>query len=269
MDDNPYNATLVDREDLNEELAIFRVKPNNGQCISFEPGQFATLGLLPDPDEVEDKPSRRRKGPRLIRRAYSIASPSHQRDCLDFYIVRVNEGKLTPKLWRLSVGDELFMGEKITGHFTLEGVPDGKDLVMVGTGTGLAPYHAMIQTFRDQKRWRRLVVFDGCRYIRDLGYLEVMRKIAEEDSTIQYIPTVTREPEDVPWDGQRGRVTELLKPEIFENLVGFELSPQHCHVFLCGNPQMIDQLEASLGELGFVVKGREHPDGNLHFERYW
>jgi len=255
------NATLLERFDMNDELAVFRVLPDAG-VPEFEPGQFVVIGV---PGEELDK----KGNPKMIRRAYSVASSPTHTDCVELYIVRVDEGELTPRLWRLKHGDRLWMGPKVSGKFTLEDVPEGKVLVMVGTGTGTAPFRAMYQRYRDTGRWRKVVLFDGCRYIRDLGFLDEFTRSAEGDSSLLYLPTVTREPDDVAWAGLRGRVTQYLEPEAFAILTGEALTPQNCSVFLCGNPAMIDQLEAGLGELGFVVHGREHPDGTLHFERYW
>ncbi len=273
MNESPFNATMVRRVDCNDELAVFHVKPNDGPIPAFEPGQFATLGLLPDetdaPPVNPDSPRSKRKGPRLIRRAYSIASSPKLTDRFEFYIVRVDEGKLTPKLWRLQEGDPIFLGEKIAGHFTLDGVPDGQDLVMIGTGTGLAPYLSMYHTYKDTGRWRKFILVEGCRYSRDLGYYQELQRIAEQDPAFLYLPTVTREPDDAPWPGLRGRVHSVLDPQQYEQLVGTPLTPDQCHVFLCGNPQMIDQCEENLTQRGFVTKDRQHPDGNIHLERYW
>ncbi len=268
---SPYNATLLERQDLNEALAIFKVRPDDGNVPDFEPGQYTTLGLI-DPDAPPpnpNSPASRRKGPKLIRRAYSIASSPKLKSHLEFYIVRVDEGKLTPLLWKLKPGDPIFMDHKVKGKFTLEGIPDGKNLIMVGTGTGMAPFWSMLNTYRGTGKWNKLVLLDGCRYVKDLGYYDQLTKIAEEDDSVIYLPTVTREPEDSPWTGLRGRVHGILEPENFKKLTGFELDPNTCHVLLCGSPQMIDQATENLGKLGFVTKDRDHPDGNIHFERYW
>jgi len=273
MDQDPYNATLVERIDFNPELAEFRIRFDDGTMPEYEPGQFATLGLLAPPEQQptqDPKPgSHRRRGPKIIRRAYSIATAPGNPDWTGFYIVRVEGGALTPRLWELEAGDRLFMGTKITGHFTLEGVPDDKNLVMIGTGTGLAPYRAMYYHYRHNKPWKHFILFDGCRYAQDLGYRAEFEKVAEDDPHLTYLPTVTREPNDSDYDGFRGRVTEHLEPGAFKKLTGIELSPEDCHVFLCGNPQMIDQCEEMLTARGFVTKDREHPEGNIHLERYW
>jgi ferredoxin--NADP+ reductase len=266
-----FNASLVEREDLTPELAIFRIRYNDGDVPEFLPGQFTTLGLPPDPEEAQASavPGRKR-GPKLIRRAYSIASSPLQKEALDFYIVVVDGGKFTPKLWRLQPGDRIFMDRRISGHFTLEGVPDGKDLVCISTGTGLAPFVSMLKTYRSQpNRWRKFVVIHGTRLCVDLGYRAELEQIAREDPRVVYLPTCTREPDGSIWEGMRGRVHHLLEPDKYHQLVGHPLTPENAHVFLCGNPDMIDQCEKELQGRGFSVKDKKNPDGTIHFERYW
>lgn len=268
---NPYNATLIERQDIHDGLAIFKFRYDAGDVPDFEPGQFTTLGLI-DPDATPpnpNSPASRRRGPKLVRRAYTIASPPKLKSHLEFYVVRIDDGRLTRVLWELKADDPIFMDEKIKGNFTLEGIPDGKDLVMVGTGTGLAPFWSMLNTYRGKGRWRKLVLLDGCRYIKDLGYYQKLTKIAAEDDSVIYLPMVSREPADAPWQGLRGRVHAAFEPENFKQLAGIPLDPEQCHVLLCGSPQMIDQATENLNKLGFVTRDREHPDGNIHFERYW
>jgi ferredoxin/flavodoxin---NADP+ reductase len=265
---NPYNATLLEREDLNEALAIFKFRYDCGEEMNFEPGQFTTLGLI-DPDAPPTKLDSRRRGPKMIRRAYSIASPSTVKTHLEFYVVHVDDGRFTTMLWELKPGDPLFMDTKIKGEFTLEGIPEGKDLIMVGTGTGLGPFWSMLNTYRHTGKWRRLVLLDGCRYMKDLGYFDKLSEIAAEDESIVYLPTVTREPDDAPWPGLRGRVHGILEQANFKKHSGVTLDPEQCHVMLCGSPQMIEEAGENLEELGFVTHDRNHPDGNIHFERYW
>lgn len=271
---DPFNATLLSRQDLTHELAIVRIRYDDGDVPDFLPGQFTTLGLPPDPSEEPAPPeneaaARRRNRVKLVRRAYSIASSPLERDALEFYIVVVEGGRFTPKLWNLQPGDRLFMDRRISGHFTLEGVPDGKDLVMISTGTGLAPFVSMYKTYRGQNRWRKFVVIHGTRLACDLGYRAELQAFAKDDPSLIYLPSCTREPVGSEWQGMRGRVHHLLEPEAYQRLVGDPLDPAHAHVFLCGNPQMIDECEANLTGRGFVVKNREHPEGTVHFERYW
>lgn len=269
--DNPCNATITHWQDLNEELSVFRLTPDCGKVEPFEPGQFATLGLprnAPPIAPEDNYPPQDPRWKKLWRRAYSIASSPKDNDHLEFYVVRVNEGKFTPKLWNLRAGGRLWLDPHIKGEFTLHGVPDGRDLVMVATGTGLAPYISMLKTFRGTGRWRRFVLIHGVRLARDLGYVQELEQIARQDPSFVFIPSCTREPEGSAWRGVRGRVTTLFEPAVFEKTAGFPLVPNDCHVFLCGNPDMINQVEKDLHGRGFVTQTRKQA-GDIHLERYW
>jgi ferredoxin--NADP+ reductase len=139
---------------------------------------------------------------------------------------------------------------------------------MVSTGTGVAPFMSMLRTYRGQNRWRRFVLINGVRVAADLGYRAELEQITREDPTVIYVPLATREPEGGSWTGLRGRVQTALEPATYQRLAGAPLDPAHCHVFLCGNPQMIDDVELLLGQRGFVTDSRTGR-GNVHFERYW
>src|SRR5215470_9347942 len=136
------NAVITQREDWAPGLVVVRIAPVGWELPPFTPGQFATIGLpasaprLPgcDPEDPALDPGR------FIRRAYSIASSSTQHEYLELYVALVTSGELTPRLLALGPGDRLWLGPKITGMFTLKEIPPDKDLVMVATGTGLAPY---------------------------------------------------------------------------------------------------------------------------------
>lgn len=257
-DTHEVMATLAWRQDLTEDLCVCRFVPEGGAAIDFEPGQYTTLAM-PDTD-VEP--------PRLIRRAYSIASPPSTTDHLEFYLALVREGRLTPRIWGMAVGDWLYMGTVAHGRFTIADLPRDKDLVMVATGTGLAPYMSMLRQYRGTDHWRRAIVMHGVRYAADLGYRDELEQMAREDPMITYIPTVTREPADSSWTGCRGRVPTLLEPETFERLVGLALDPEQCFVLLCGNPQMITDTRRLLEARGFVSAAHGMP-GNILYERYW
>lgn len=271
MTTNTYslNATLIERDDLTDELAIIRVRPDTGGVPTFEPGQYITIGL-PD-DNLGPAPAASHRASaqqRLIRRAYSIASSSNQRDWLEFYVVLVRDGRLTPHLWEVPVGGRVWVDQKAKGRFTLQDIPTNKDLVMVCTGTGIAPYMSMLRTYRGQDRWRRFVVIHGVRLAQDLGYRQELEQAAAQDPAVIYIPTATREPEGSDWQGMRGRVQAVLEEQTYRRLTGDPFTPERCHVFLCGNPTMIVSVQPLLETKGFVTQTARTP-GNLHFERYW
>ncbi len=272
MSDDVRNATIIERHDLNPALFIIKVRPDAGEVPAFEPGQYVSIGL-PKPQADSAETPRPGSGAaservRLIRRPYSIASASTVRDHLEFYVTLVEEGRFTPRLAGLSVGDRIWMDQRVFGEFTLEGVPAGQHLVFVSTGTGLAPFISMLRTYYGKGRWERVAILNGCRFVRDLGYHDELWHLQARDARVVYHPIVTREPADSKWRGLRGRVQAILAEDSFEGLVGWPLDPQECHVFLCGNPQMVDECEQELLERGFQLHKRREP-GNLHLERYW
>ncbi|MEM1013868.1 MAG: ferredoxin--NADP reductase [Planctomycetota bacterium] len=267
-DETLFNATLISREDLTDDLAVMRVAPD-GDVPVYKPGQYATLGLpAADQSLVENK-----KGlARFTLRPYSISSSPLDKEALEFYVAKVPDGAFTPSMWDLSLGDRLYMAPKCKGKFTLDDIPAGKDLVAVATGTGLAPFVSMLRTYRETGRWERFIVIHGTRLCNDLGYKQEFEALAEGDESILYIATCSREPDVVDgkgWLGLRGRVNTVLDEKTYADLVGRPLSPDQCHVLLCGNPAMIDDVTNQLVDRGFVPKSREHPDGNVHFEKYW
>jgi ferredoxin--NADP+ reductase len=279
MHDREPNATLVDRRDPSDTHAILRIQPDELPIPAFEPGQFASLGLessrietgqgldgaskLIAPPRVSIAPPR----VRIVRRAYSIASSPRETDAYELFVALVPGGRLTPELWRLAPGARCWVSPQVHGKFTLSEVPRDRDLVLVATGTGIAPFVSMLRTYRDGERWRRVAIVHGARRASDLGYAGDLEERVQQDARVSYLPTLTRENGD-SWSGLRGRVQAALEPEIFRERAGFELDPARCDVFLCGNPAMIQDVCARLTARRFTADG-PHARGSLHFERYW
>ena len=228
--------------------------------MDFEPGQYAELAI---PEPAVDGETKK-----FVRRPYSIASSPTDGRFLEFFIVAVAGGELTPKLQELPVGSRVWLGPKIKGKFTLNEVPAGKDLVLIGTGTGLAPFISMVRKYRNAGRWNRVAVIHCVRLSADLGYKAELERYAKEDPNFRYIPTVTREPAESSWSGLRGRVQPIFEPDNFEKLAGFPLDTNQCQVMMCGNPEMITSVQELLESKGFRHHTKKNP-GNIHFERFW
>lgn len=258
------NATLLQRREITPDLLIFAVHPDGG-VPDFVAGQYVALGLpgsaprlagtLPDKEPVAAE--------KLIKRAYSIGSAPTQKEALEFYIAVVRDGALTARLAALREGDRLFAAPKITGTFTLHDVPADKNLLLVATGTGLAPYISMLRTPTTWQPGRSITVVHGVRYPQDLGYREELESLQRRRPEFTYLPAVSRPHEGDGWQGLSGRV-----PRLFER-GEIPLDVERDHVFLCGNPDMIDDLEKMLMGRGFTLHGKKNPVGNIHLERYW
>jgi ferredoxin--NADP+ reductase len=249
------NAQIIQWRDVHANLAIFRVQPDEPNIAPFEPGQYATLGLELDAGTV-------------VQRALTIASDASDRASLEFYVVRIDEGAWTTKLFETRQETRFHLQSEIEGAFTLSPVDPTANVVFVATGTGLAPYMSMIRSFASEHRpWGRLALLHGVRHEQDLGYRAELEVITATEPTIQYLPIVSRQSD---FDGHTGHVGDLLHGASLPDLMGFELDPASSHVFLCGNPAMVDEQAQLLGAKGFAHFGSQgNPDGRLHYEKYW
>jgi ferredoxin--NADP+ reductase len=265
------NAILAQRLEVAPGLAIFRVVPDGWELPEFVPGQFAVLGLPAeapriagaDPEDPPPKPGT------LIRRAYSIASSSRQKEYLEFYLALVRSGALTPRLFALSPGNKLWLGKKFSGLFTLSEVPPAANLVMLATGTGIAPYMSMLRTHLAEDAQRRTAVIHGARHASDLGYRNELEALERQFSHFAYIPVISRPQEErLPWGGEVGYVQDVWRRGVVAARWGFPPSPQHTHVFLCGNPGMVEAMLALLAAEGYQEHTAKTP-GQVHTEKYW
>jgi ferredoxin--NADP+ reductase len=270
MEDSPYNAIVGSTTELSNRYRILRVIANGWQMPNFISGQYAALGLLGSAprcewSEPETPPSEPEK---LIRRAYSIASSSKTREYMEFYLGLVSTGALTPRLFALKVGDPLWLGPKVTGMFRLDQVPDGKHVVLIATGTGLAPYISMLSSEMNCGGPRRFAVLHGAFHSWDLAYRSELMNLQHLCKNMNYIATIDRpEEEPVRWSGHIGWVQNLWRTGVVAETCGFQPTPDNTHIFLCGNPAMIDEMMKILSKEGFR-EDRPRGQGNIHVERY-
>jgi ferredoxin--NADP+ reductase len=245
-DAEQYNATLVRRVDLTDDLAHFWVR-FDGPPVHFEPGQYMTTGVM-----VDDK---------LLQRPYSVASaPSVAgTEGYEFYVRLVPIIRFTTALWRLRVGHRMRMiGPK--GRFMLEPTDDRTHLY-VSTGTGIAPFMSMIRETRAQGLPRKTVMVNGVSYADELGYRDELEALEQFGGyPVTYVPTVSRpdDPRNADWTGRTGRVEGIIR-EVCRDL---RLRPDRTVVYICGNPEMILKVESELMAAGF-------PEFHVKKELYW
>ncbi len=271
MAEPKLNAIVTLRDEISPWLMILRVVPDDWELPDFAPGQFAVIGLpgsaprcaLAEPDEQAVAPTK------LIRRAYSIASSSLTRQYMEFYVALVTTGALTPRLFGLKIGDPIWLGPKITGLFTFDQVPADKNVVMIATGTGLAPYMSMLSTHLMCGSRQRVAVLHGARHSWDLGYRSQLMTLQHLCPNFTYVPAISR-PKDEPaaWPDATGYVQDLWESGALDGAWGFHPTPANTHVFLCGAPAMIDEMVMLLGGEGFKEQTKKAA-GEIHVERYW
>jgi len=265
------NAIVSQKIEISPGLIILRIVPDGWELPDFKAGQFTVLGLpgtavrhpFADAEEAIKDPAK------LIRRAYSVSSSSVNKEYIEFYITMVASGALTPRIFALATGDRIFLSRKFTGLFTLDMVDPAANIILLGTGTGLAPYMSMLRDDLPCNSERKYVIVHGARHSWDLGYRSELNTIANVCDNFTYIPAITRPNlEHIPWGGESGYIQELWTRGIIQFKSGLEPTPENTHIFLCGNPSMIDtMLETLVGE-GFQEHSRKSP-GQVHLERYW
>ncbi|MEE7533383.1 ferredoxin--NADP(+) reductase [Klebsiella huaxiensis] len=218
----------------------------------FTAGQFAKLGLDVDGERVQ--------------RAYSYVNAPSNPD-LEFYLVTVPEGKLSPRLAALKPGDEVQVVSEAAGFFVLEEVPDCDTLWMLATGTAIGPYLSILEEGKDLDRFKNLVLVHAARYAADLSYLPQMQALEQRYAGKLRIQSVVSR-ENVP-GMLTGRIPFLIETGALEEAVGLPMSAESSHVMLCGNPQMVRDTQQLLKETRQMSKHLRRRPGHMTAEHYW
>lgn len=218
----------------------------------FTAGQFTKLGLEIDGERVQ--------------RAYSYVNAPGDPD-LEFYLVTVPEGKLSPHLAALKPGDEIQVVSEAAGFFVLDEVPDCDTLWMLATGTALGPYLSILQEGKNLDRFNHLVLVHAVRYASDLSYLPLMQELRRRyEGKLRIQTIVSREAES---GALTGRIPALIESGAMEEAVGLTISAENSHVMLCGNPQMVRDTQQLLKETRQMTKHLRRRPGHITAEHYW
>ena len=145
--------TLVDIQPLTPSLFTFRTTRNAG--FRFRAGQFARLGVTKADGST-------------VWRAYSMVSSPFD-DFLEFFSIVVPGGEFTSELSRLEVGDTLLVDRQAFGYLTLDRFVDGRDLWLLSTGTGVAPFLSILQDFEVWEKFQRIILVYSVREARELA----------------------------------------------------------------------------------------------------
>jgi ferredoxin--NADP+ reductase len=268
-----YNATLVERIDLEPALSIFKIEPDQivrkGDATGpwFVPGQYLTIGLNRDVVEGADDPR-----PVSVRRPMSIASAPEEGNVAEFYIRYVSQPEsdlpLTHLLWKIQTGARMYCRAVATGKFTVEdtlGADDPRIKLCIAAGTGLAPFISIVRSriLRDPKaRLDDIAILHGASYSMSLGYKDELEKLVREHG-LRYAPTISRPKEEPEWKGLGGRVEQLLQPDRIDEteaalgLSAGDLRPDKAGVLICGLNGTIAQTIINLVPRGFVPDNRK------------
>ena len=241
-----YQEQVLDVQHWTDTLFSFRATRDPG--FRFQSGQFTMMGI-----EVDGKP---------LLRAYSMASANHE-DSLEFFSIKVQDGPLTSRLQSIKRGDTILIGRKPTGTLITDNLLPGSRLLLLSTGTGLAPFASVIKDPEVYEKYESIVLVHGCRQVSELTYGERLVAGLRNDELfgellagkLHYYPTVTREP-----FRNRGRITDLITSgKLFADCRMPPLDIESDRIMLCGSPAMLADLRTIFDERGFIEGNHSEP----------
>jgi ferredoxin/flavodoxin---NADP+ reductase len=236
-----------------DTLFSFRVTRDSG--FRFQNGQFVMLGLPADG--------------RPLLRAYSLVSPNYE-DELEFLSIKVPDGPLTSRLKDIRPGEPIVIGRKATGTLLADNLLPGRNLFLIATGTGLAPFVSLIRDPEVYERFDKIMLVHGVREIAELAYGDMIEReifaheLVGEQAARQllYYPTVTREP-----FRNSGRITHLVASgKLFGDLGLPVWDSDQDRAMLCGSPQMLTEMVDLLKRSGFT-EGNSSSPGSYVIEK--
>jgi len=274
-------ATLTYVQLMKEDLAVFRLVPEDGVIPDYDAGQFITVGM-PIPSE----------GNKIVRRAYSMASHPENKKFIELVIRWVRRplpGRVTTALFNAGEGDEvswipptgvaLKINEKLG-----DGTKDTRRICCVSGGTGIAPFMSFARHLRAVGDKREIVCLHGSSYVDELSYKDELTALDQESIdrgpdkwSFKYRAAISRPQEwfNRSWTGQAGRVEQFLKPTSdgkspLEELVGEKITPKNTIFYVCGWQGTVDGVLDFVRPKGFLLEKEKDKDGNfsVKFESY-
>ena len=220
-----YKAELIERINFSDELFSLRFQSEG--VFGFQPGQYATIGI--------------QDGDKLIQRPYSIVSAPYE-PYLEFFVESVPNGELTPQLTDLQLGDSVLIRQRVVGTFFLDRKSGFNRHLMVATVTGIAPYLSMVRTLHHERKLgkhlnTKMLVIHGASRSSELGIYKDELETMSRDGWLTYIPTINRPWEDPEWNGEKGRVEDVVRK--YADQFEYDFSNTVCYV--CGHPNMIQK----------------------------
>lgn len=227
---------------------LFSFTTTRDRSFRFQNGQFVMIGL-----PVNGRP---------LLRAYSLVSANYEEN-LEFFSIKVANGPLTSRLQHLQEGDEILVGAKATGTLLLSNLRPGKNLYLLGTGTGLAPFISVVKDPETYELFDKVILVHGCRHVAELAYGDMITTELpgneffgpQVQEQLIYYPTVTREA-----FRNQGRITDLMASgKMFSDIGLPPLNAETDRFMLCGSPAMLRDTQALLEGAGLSEGSSTHP----------
>ncbi len=235
--------------------SLFSFTTTRDPSFRFQNGQFTMIGI-----SIEGKP---------LMRAYSMVSANYD-ETLEFLSIKVPNGPLTSKLMHIQPSDTLLVNSKAVGTLILQNLLPGKNLYLLSTGTGMAPFMSIIKDPETYERFEKVILVHGTRQKAELAYHDYLQHDLPQNeffgeqvrNQFIYYPTVTREA-----FVNQGRITDLLASGKLESGAGLPpIDNARDRVMICGSPEMLRDLKNMFAARGWEEGNMSEP-GHFVIER--
>ena len=248
------NAVIGQKEVLTPRQIILRVLADGWGLPHFEAGQYTLLGLPPTAPRCRlsspEPPTRTREDdyPAILDgvflshgRVHGLLRQPREQRGFDSQALRA-QGRRPP----------LALGHHIVGAFTLREANPEHHIVLIATGTGLAPYMSMLTTHLDCGGARKVAVLHGAYH----SWPSAIGMSSSHSSTYARTSSTCRLSTSRMKSPRRGTATPAeyracWRKGVVRDAFGFMPAPDNTDVFICGNPKMTDEMESILLAEGF------------------
>lgn len=245
---------------------LFSFRVTRPDALRFRAGEFVMLGLPDTPARQNKLETCEAKISKPVLRAYSIASPVWDEE-LEFYSIKVPNGKLTSKLQHIKPGERIILRPKPVGSLVLDALLPGNRLWLFATGTGIAPFMSLLRDPETYERFDQVVVTHTCREVAELQYgRQIVENLHHDQGMLEligknhldklvYYPNTTRE-----HSSKMGRITELLKQgTVFQDLGIPSICREHDRAMVCGSKEFNHDIETILENFGLQEGANSEP----------
>ena len=256
-----YALKVSEIKHYTDRLFFFRTE--RPQEFRFRSGEFVMIGL---PPEVQAPDA---ETPKTIWRAYSIASASWEEN-IDFFSIKVDDGPLTSQLQKIQIDDTVWMRKKPTGTLVHDALVPGKNLFLISTGTGIAPFASIIHDPETYEKFEKVFLVQTCREVAELQYgKDLIEEINSNellsevvgDKLVHY-GTTTRENSTV-----MGRMTDLMRSgQLYKDLGTTPLNKEPDRDMICGSMAMLQDCKKICEDAG-LIEGSNSMPGEFVIER--
>jgi|TARA_B100001287_G_C22574034_1_gene477676 ferredoxin--NADP+ reductase len=230
----------------------FTFKTTRKPGMRFKNGEFVMMGL-------------KHEGKNILR-AYSVASANHE-EYLEWLSIKVQDGELTSKLQNLKVGDEVIMNDKATGTLVIDYLKPGRNLYLVSTGTGLAPFLSIINDPETYENFDKVILTHTVQHPDELVYREELEFFNTEkefftQGKFLYFNTLTQS----EWP-RKGRITKWLREGTLWPEVGtMPYDAKQDRMMICGSMGLNEDVTEWLESIG-AVEGNTTTQGEYVVEK--